>query len=145
MLTELFRLVIRGERGESKTVEVAAHHLPKCQPQLPTKPPRGQKLTRSPSPKKNHHGPKRRGSSSGDCHRKPHPVKRGSSFCHTKSYSTYDDDLSIDDQIFILKREKEVSSLFLFNCFGVSHSVSAFLVNSENKDFILIWTRIPGT
>lgn len=35
MLTELFRLVIRGERGEGKTVEIAAHHLPQCHPRLP--------------------------------------------------------------------------------------------------------------
>ena len=33
MLTELFRLVIRGERNEGRTVEVAAHHLPCVIPQ----------------------------------------------------------------------------------------------------------------
>ena len=33
MLTELFRLVIRGERNEGRTVEVAAHHLPCVLPQ----------------------------------------------------------------------------------------------------------------
>ncbi|XP_047735510.1 uncharacterized protein LOC108664411 isoform X2 [Hyalella azteca] len=33
MLTELFRLVIRGERNEGRSVEVAAHHLPYVIPQ----------------------------------------------------------------------------------------------------------------
>ena len=97
MLTELFRLVIRGERGESKPVELAAHHLPHP-PSRPPRVPPPQRRARSPSPRK------RRGSGV------QRPVKRGSSFNQPRSCPSWGDhNVPIDDQMLLWKQRPKVS------------------------------------